>query len=504
MQRILTAAQFREVDRHAIVHEPISSIDLMERAAKACVHWIRSNVLPGIQFRIFCGPGNNGGDGAAIARLLASSGYEVVCYSFGDIKKWSEDRRINDDRLLAAQQVLSEHIHDLDHLPSTGHGEVWIDALFGTGLTRPLEDSYAEIVIRMNQSGARLIAIDLPSGLMADDVPQPDSIIVKADETLTFHAPKLTFFLTESGPFVGQWHVLDIGLDHAFTSTLTTDYLVPDWSDFAARFLPRKRFTHKGTYGHGLLVAGSRGKYGAAILSARGALRSGIGLLSIQAPRSAEIIIQSSVPEAMYVADSGSDSLAGPVTDLSGYKAVGIGPGCGTDPATVRFIRTLINDCTLPMVVDADGINALAGTFSSSDGIPSGTILTPHPKEFERITRPVKNDLERLKLLQLFARTHQVIVVLKGAYTRIALPDGKILFNTTGNAGLARGGSGDLLTGIILAFLAQGYNQEDAAMLGVFVHGAAADKVATRTSMQSLSLDEVIHALPEVFSGLEK
>lgn len=499
MQKILSAFQLREADQFTVLHEPIASIDLMERAATACTNFLRRRFSENTVYRIFCGPGNNGGDGLAIARQLIEHGNTVYTYSMGSTTPFSEDRTFNLNRLLRLPNSSHSESSETTGWPSAAENEVWIDALFGTGLQRPLEGLYKKWVECMNESCATRVAIDLPSGFMADSFPTTGAVVFKANITLSFHSPKLTFFLAESAEVVGEWHILNIGLKEVSQ--------VKRWvlhqEDVKQRFYIRKRFSHKGTYGHGLLIAGSNGKYGAAVLAARACLRSGIGLLTVHVPAGARNILQLGAPEAMLYVDDYEDHLTMVQFEISRHQAIGVGPGIGTHEDTVALLHHLIQ-VGKPLVLDADALNILAMNKEWIDKIPAGSILTPHPKEFERLTRPVQDSVERLELLTTFAMRHQLTVILKGAYSCIAMPDGRLFFNTTGNAGLARGGSGDVLTGIVLAFLSQGYTSEDAALIAVWLHGAAADRVAASTSMQGMLPSDVIEALPLLFGELER
>ena len=505
MWKILSAEQIRELDRLTLLREPIESIDLMERAASSCTDRIRSNFHQAKKYRIFCGPGNNGGDGLAIARLLSSDGYEVVCYTFGHPDHWSEATRQNMRRLSHCSRIEHFSIQQNDFaFPENAADEIWIDALFGFGLNRKLAGVFAKVVDVINLSEARIVSIDMPSGLTTDRLPYPDESIVQADFTLTFQTPKLTFFLPSAGVYAGQWKVLDICLDKEYLANAPSIYFALNDQTVFEKIKSRNKFSHKGTYGHGLLIVGSKGMNGASVLSARAALRSGIGLLTVRGPAGAENILQTAVPEALFQADHHPDYISGEYTGDEKYKAVGIGPGIGTNPETVKYFTHFLKHCHLPMVLDADALNIISNNKDLLKLVSPNTIITPHPKEFERLAGECKNDEELLKKQISFAVTHGIIVVLKGAATSIATPNGNVYFNTSGNPGLAKGGSGDVLTGIILSFLAQGYTPEDAAMLGVYIHGKAADLLLKEKSLHAMLPEDIVNSLPSVFVYFEK
>jgi len=502
MKKILTADQFREADRTTMAQEPISSLALMERAAQKCTDWLVERYDRHRVFRIFCGPGNNGGDGLAIARLLLIAGYKVVAYGFGKESDWTTDRLTNTHSV--KETVNGPYVSiETSTLPEFGKEDIIIDALFGTGMSRPLQGIYADIVRQLNSHKGEVIAIDLPSGLFADRLPIENELVVKATYTLTFQAPKQTFFYPTSGKFVGQWVVLDIRLNLAFIDALPGSEFVLEPMDVKRLFRSRSKFSHKGNYGHGLLIAGSEGKSGAALLAARSCLRSGVGLLTVHVPGGATALLQSGAPEAMVHADVMPDRISRLPEQLDRFAALGIGPGIGTYHETAVAVHQVLMS-ERPLVLDADALNILSEHKEWLRWINERTILTPHPKEFERLVGPAADDIDRHRLQIDFSVDHQVVVVLKGAHTCITTPEGNSFFNTTGNAGLAKGGSGDVLTGIILSFLAQGYPVTDAALLGVWFHGKAADNVARRTSMQGMLPSDVVEELPAVFADYER
>lgn len=503
MLKIFSAMQIREADAATISKEPVKSIDLMERAATACFHALQERYSTHTAFRVFCGPGNNGGDGLVIARMLFRSGYEVTAYGVGDEGTVSEDRNENLKRLQKMSGTKYIAVSSVNDVPKKGKNEVWVDALFGTGLTRPLTGIYSELIRRFRESGAEVVSVDLPSGLYADRLPEKDQPVVKAKRTFTFQFPKISFYFSASGKYAGKWKVLDIGLLPDFISEEPTLNFQLESSDILKLFRKRKKFSNKGTYGHGLLIAGSTGKSGAALLSARAALRSGTGLLTVHVPSDSYQVLQSGAPEAMVIRDRNSGLVSDCDHSFLPYTAAGIGPGIGIQDEPGLVLRHLLEHFGKPMVLDADALNILALHPEWMVHVPNGTILTPHPKEFDRLTGDSQDELERHHKQIELSRKYKLVIVLKGTYTCISMPDGRCFFNVTGNAGLARGGSGDILTGMVLSFLAQGYEPEEAAMLAVYFHGAAADRVASKHSMQGMLPSDVVEELKDVFKEYE-
>ncbi len=499
--KILSSSEIRQADAYTIANEPIASIDLMERAAVACFGWIAQRFHKEHSFKLFCGMGNNGGDGLAIARMLFQANFnvEVFVIRYGD--KTSGDLKTNEERLLKLNSDLIKNTHDEKELPPIGKEEVIIDAIFGTGLSKATEGLAAACIRHINRSGATVIAIDLPSGLFSDKNSNHDDAIIQAKYTLSFQVPKLAFMFAENYPCVGEWEILDISLDKKFIDSLPSDYFLVD-TNLVKKFIkPRPKFSHKGMYGHALLVAGSFGKMGAAVLATRACIRSGAGLLTVHVPTCGYEIMQTSVPEAMVEVDSDKNIYSSEIK-LKNCNAVGIGCGIGTEKKTQEAVMRLLTTIKVPLVMDADGINILSLDKTLLERLPENTILTPHPKEFERMTEKAKNDFHRLELQIEFTRKHKVFVALKGAHSCITCPDGKTYFNNTGNPGMAKGGTGDALTGMILSLLAQNYSQEQACIVGVFVHGLAGDIAAEKMSVQSMTASDLIENIGEAFKRI--
>ncbi len=499
--KILSASEIRQADAYTTEHEPMASIDLMERAAAACFEWIKKRFDKFHLFKIVCGTGNNGGDGLAVARMMLESDYNVMVYVIRHSEKYSGDFKINEQRLLKINSDCLTNVYDEKDFPAIHENDVVIDAIFGTGLSKPIEGLVALFIQQINKSPAAVISIDIPSGLFADSEVDHGNTIIHSKHTLTFEAPKLTFMFSENDQYVGEWSVLDIGLDRNFIEQLPSNTFLIEEQTVKKIFKPRPKFSHKGMYGHALLIAGSHGKMGAAVLAARACLRSGIGLLTVHVPKCGYEIIQISVPEAMTETDA-DENVFTSKGSTENFNAVGIGCGIGTDDQTLNAFIYFLSFCKVPLVIDADAINMLGQNKDLLKCLPENSILTPHPKEFERITEKTKNDFHRHELQIIFAEKYKVFVVLKGAHTCIACPDGTVFFNNTGNPGMSKGGSGDALTGIILSFLGQGYSSKQACVLGVYLHGAAGDCAAKKMGMESILTSDLIENIGDAFKNL--
>lgn len=500
--KIFPTFSIKELDKYTIEHEPISSIDLMERAAKALVQaFVEQFPDSNVPIVIFAGPGNNGGDALAVARLLPE-GYHPIVYLFNPKGELSPDCRTNRDRLLEmTDRPLTEVTSQFTPPMLTEHTVV-IDGLFGSGLTRPLQGGFAAVVRYINASPATVVAIDVPSGLMGEDNAHNDlQNIVKADFTLSLQLPKLAFFFADNASFVGHWRLLDIGLSQEAIEQMDTDCYFTESEEMRRLLKPRNQFAHKGEFGKGLLIAGSQGMAGASILAAKAALRSGIGLLTLHTPYYNNIILQTAVPEAMTELDY-NDHRFTESTDTDAYAAVAVGPGLGQAADTEQALLEQIDNTVVPMVIDADALNLLAKNPAYLTRIPKGSILTPHVGELERLVGKCANGFERLQRARHLAAKSGAVVVLKGAYTAVCLPDGHVYFNPTGNPGMATGGSGDVLSGVLLALLAQGYPVADAARLGVYLHGLAGDLAAAEVGEMSLVASDLIAYLPKAITSL--
>lgn len=495
--KIFSAAQIREADRLTIEREPIASIDLMERAAGAVFRELEFLYPVSSAFAIFCGPGNNGGDGLALARLLKNRGNVVKVFVSKFSSEGSKDFRTN----LEHWETLDEfaEIAKASDLPKLSPELIIVDALFGTGLSRPLEGVAAALVQHLNRLPNFKIAIDLPSGLMTEfNAGNSLENILHANVTLTFQWPKLAFMLADFGHAAGEFIVLNIGLWQEFEKNtassnhfLTAELLVPLIKE-------RKKFSHKNSYGHVAIFGGSRGKMGAAVLCSKAALRSGAGLVTAVLPFGGYPVIQSAVPEVMCIPGELEDHLySGDF--VCGFSAVAIGPGLGRHPETEQLVKLAIQSLSQPLVLDADALNALAENPTWLAFLPKMSILTPHPGEFDRLAGKRLSAEERYQEAKNMSIRFGVIVVLKGARTQVALPDGTSYFNSTGNAGMATAGSGDVLTGIIVGLLAQGYTPVESSLLGVYLHGLAGDLALEYQSVESLVAGDIIESLGDAF-----
>lgn len=500
--KILTCTQQKEADAYTIANNNILSINLMEKAASLIADEISKRWDRSHRIVVFAGAGNNGGDALAVARLLFSKSYPVEIYLFNIKGTISEDCMTNIQRL---QQCGFTDYHEISNAfepPKLTAEDVVVDGLFGSGLNKPLSGGFASVVKYINASNAQVVSIDLPSGLMGEDNSNNlRTNIIRADLTLSIQLPKLAFLFPENEDIVGEWKTLDIGISQEFIAQADTPYIITEASEMSQLVKPRKRFAFKNNFGHALLIAGSSGMAGASILAARACLRSGVGLLTIHTPVCNHDILQTAVPEAMVQNDVHELYFAEPV-DLDNYQAIAIGPGIGQEEETALATFDQLADCYIPAVLDADAINILSSHRNYLNRLPRRSILTPHIGELERLIGRCNDSFDRLTKAKELAAYLQCYIVLKGAYSTVITPEGKFYFNPTGNPGMATGGSGDVLTGIILALLAQGYSQENAARLGTFVHGLAGDIACRRTGEISLTASDIIAALPEAWKEL--
>lgn len=498
MLKILNTSQIKGLDAYTIEHEPIPSIELMERACKGFVTWFTEKFDATNKVGVVCGPGNNGGDGLGIARMLSELGYPVKVWIVKGNAQQSIEFTTNLNRLnskIEVFEITSAADRGLFH-----DRDIIIDGIFGSGLSRSVEGIFAQVIECINQTKACIIAIDIPSGLLADQ--HSTGPIVKADYTLSFQLPKLAFLLPQSDEYIGEWLLIDIGLRKDFIKNTESAYRVLQRKDIRKIKKSRSKFDHKGVYGRAMLFCGSYGKIGAAVLAAKAAMRSGPGLLTVHVPKCGYTILQSTVPEAMVSIDSNEEIFTS-VPDTVSTNAIGLGPGIGINNATVQAVSQLLDQYQHPMVIDADGLNILSGNIDLQRNLPEGCILTPHAREFERLAGRSDNDFERLEKLKHTSSRLNAIVVLKGAYTAVAAPDGKIYFNSTGNPGMATGGSGDVLTGILTGLLAQGYTSLESALMGVYLHGLAGDMAVHDKGMEALIASDLIDYLPTAFLRID-
>jgi len=495
---ILSAKQIHQVDKYTIENEPISSIELMERASLVFVDQFFEYYPNTQSVYILCGKGNNGGDGLAAARLMKYRAINVHVCILDIASESSEDFQINLKRLPAEIQV-SYCSRAIEIIPPNPDFLV-IDAIFGIGLNRPLEGEFAKIVELINSWPNKKVAIDIPSGLLADASSKGFSRL-QVDRTISFQIPKLAFFMPENAEALGEWELVDIGLDNKFIQSFPSTYKFLKREVMINKLPRRDKFSHKGNFGHALIIAGSYGKIGAAILAGKACLRSGVGLLTMHVPRCGYDIIQGSLPEAMAIADSAHEWLSS-LGQLSSFSAIGIGPGIGQHLETASLLSDLLNKFQGKLVFDADAINIFSTNRHLLELLPEKSILTPHPGEFKRLVGDWKNDFEKIEMQRAFSEHNKVIIILKGAHTTISDVDGQIYFNSTGNPGMAKGGSGDVLTGIITSFLAQGISEIDSAVLGVYIHGLAGDLANEEFGEKSMLPSDLITKIPFAFQQL--
>ncbi len=501
--KIFTATQIHELDNYTIEHEPIKSIDLMERAAHEITMAITDRWDSSVPVVVFAGPGNNGGDALAVARMLTDQGYQVQTFLFNISGKLSAECSENKQRLVTkkGRPLLTEVTQEFDP-PQLERGMLVVDGLFGSGQNKPLAGGFASLVKYINNSKAEVVSIDMPSGLMTEDnAYNVRANIIRATLTLTLGQPKLSFLFAEHQQFVGEVQVLDIGLSQEGIQRIDAPYTLTGIDDVAPLLRPRDPFAHKGTMGHALLVGGSYGMAGAAVLAARACMRAGVGKLTVHTPRRNMPILQTTIPEAVIHTDREETTFSEAVP-TDDFQAVAIGPGLGTSEQTAIAMIAQLRRAQCPVVADADALNILAAKHAWMQQLPKGIILTPHAKELERMEGQCTDSYERLSKARMLAERLQGYVILKGRHTAVCMPDGHIAFNTTGNPGMATAGSGDVLTGILLGLLTRGYTQRDACVLGVYLHGLAGDLAAQQLGEESLMASDIISYLPKAFLAL--
>jgi len=502
--KVLPIEKVREADAYTIKNEPIESTDLMERAAKSCFRWMQKKLKPGAIVKVFCGLGNNGGDGLALARQLAKKEFRVEVFIVRYSDKASEDFTINLERLEYQGVVKINEIRAGDKLPSGLKDEWVVDAIFGSGLSKPVSGFIAEVIEHINQSGAKVISIDVPSGLFCDKSSvDSGGAIIHAEYTLTFQFPKKAFMFAENLVYVKEWEPMYIGLHPDFIKSVDKADNFMLGEDIKKLIKQRQKFDHKGKFGHALLIAGSYGKMGAAVLASEACMRAGAGLLTTHIPQGGYGILQTSVPEAMSSIDR-SETAFTEIPNLDPYNAIGIGPGIGQEKETQTALKVLIQNTGLPILFDADAINILGENKTWISFIPPGSIFTPHPKEFERLVGTSSNAFERDKLQREFSIKYGAYVVLKGYSTAISCPDGTCYYNSTGNPGMATGGSGDALTGMILGLLAQGYHSLEACLVGAHLHGLAGDLASEELGYEASLASDIIGHIGYAYQYLQK
>jgi NAD(P)H-hydrate epimerase len=501
--KIFTSQQIHELDEYTIEHEPIKSIDLMERAARALTLAISERWTRQVPVVVFAGPGNNGGDALAVARMLSEQGYEVKTYLFNISGHLSADCAENKRRLTEKKnRQLTEVTSEFDP-PQLEAGMLVVDGLFGSGLNKPLAGGFASLVKYINASQAEVVSIDVPSGLMTEDNSyNVRANIIRATLTLTLQQRKLSFLFGENQQFIGQLCVLDIRLSKEGINKTDAQYTMLEENEVRGMLKPRSPFAHKGSMGQAFIIAGSYGMAGAAVLATKACLRAGAGKVTVHTPKRNVSILQNCVPEAVLQIDREETTFTETVSTEQ-FQAMAIGPGLGTTDQTAVALIAQLRRTTCPIVADADALNILANRRAWLQQLPKGIILTPHPKELERLEGQCIDSYERLTKARNLAEHLEGYVLLKGHYSALCLPDGRVVFNPTGNAGMATAGSGDVLTGIICGLLARGYSQQEACSIGMYLHGLAGDLAAQELGEESLIASDLIRYLPKAFLRLK-
>ena len=488
--KIFNAQQVKEADEVTLEKQNLASEELMERAATLVFREIHKRLDSAkIPIKIFCGIGNNGGDGLVVARLLIEQGYDVVVYVVNYSDKRAKNFLINYDRVKNITKKWPILLKSEEDFPEIRVGDFVVDAIFGLGLNRPLVEWVGNLVRYINSSKAFVLAVDIPSGMMADAAVEDKSSIINASYTITFQAPKLAFFLPETAAFVGELQIMEIGLDREFLREQRGIAQTIGKEEAKALYKPRKKFSHKGTYGHALMIGGSYGKIGSITLSATAALRAGAGMVTVYAPKCGYQILQTALPEAMVLTAENEKIISNIDFDLE-PDVISFGVGVGTAEETAQAFETFLKQNKKPLVVDADGLNLISKNAGLFEFLPEGTVLTPHPKELERLIGPWQDDFEKLTKVKELVQKFKLILVLKGAYSFVITSE-DIYINTSGNPGMATAGSGDVLTGIITALIGQGYDSLRATVLAVYLHGKAGDLAAQRLSYEGIIAGDI-------------
>lgn len=499
--KIFSKKQIYEGDKVSAKKQKISSTELMERAGIQIFNWLHMRMQGAqVPIHVFCGIGNNGGDGLVVARHLITHGYNVKTYVVNCSDTRTKDFLVNYDRIKETTKKWPEMLNCEADFPEIGADDIIIDAIFGIGLNRPVNKWIQGLFQHFRASKAFTLAIDMPSGLYSDKVPKDENSVVWANHTLSFASPKLVFFLPDTAKYTEQWEILDIGLDPEFFQSTETDAELIGKLEMLQVYQRREKFSHKGTYGHSLIIGGSYGKMGSIVLSSKAALSSGAGLVTAYVPKCGYQILQTAFPEAMVITDKDEEIIKNIQFEIE-PTSIGIGMGMGTDDATISSFKIFLKKNKIPLVIDADGLNMLSKQDELLKLLPKETILTPHPKELERLIGKWKDDFDKLKKVKEFSKTHNLIVVVKGSNTITVYQD-KLYINSTGNPGLATGGTGDVLTGIITGLRSQGYESLNAAVFGVYLHGKSADIAVEDYGYQSLIASHVIEYLGKAFMDL--
>jgi hydroxyethylthiazole kinase-like uncharacterized protein yjeF len=501
--KLFSKEQIYQGDAFTAKAQNITSTELMERAGIQIFNWLHMRMQGAqVPIHIFCGIGNNGGDGLVVARHLVEHGYNVKTYIINFSKTRSKDFLINYEALKNKTKDWPVMLDDDQNFPEIHPNDIIIDAVFGIGINRPIDDWVISLFNHFRTSKAFVLSVDVPSGLETDKVPKNPESVVNAGYTLSFQTPKLVFFLPDTEKYTVQWEALDIGIDEKFLRDTETEVELIGKNEVLPMYQPREKFSHKGQFGHALLIGGSFGKIGAVTLATKAVLSAGAGKVTAFIPKCGYTILQTALPEAMVLCDKDENKISEITLDFE-PTVIGIGPGLGQDDKTKNALQAFLNLNKRPLVIDADAINILAKEESLLKLLPELSILTPHPKELERLIGKWTDDFDKLKKAKNFVKLYKVILVIKGANTIIVFND-KLFVNTTGNPGLATAGTGDVLTGVITGLIAQGYDALQASLFGVYLHGKSADIMVEDKGYQSLLASHVIDGLPLAFLDLFK
>ena len=501
--KIFNVQYLAEADKITIEKQGITSEELMERAATLVFEEIHSRLNnEKVPIKIICGIGNNGGDGLVVGRLLIEQGYDVEIYVVNFTKERSKDFLSNYNKIKQLGVSWPTLLKGIDDFPVFTPKDFVIDAIFGIGLNRPPEGWVAQLIEHINASGAFILSIDMPSGLFSTKVPAPGDAVVKANYTLSFQAPKLVFFLPQTAEYVGDLQVLDIGLDREFLDSAPAEAQLINKQEAINLYIPRKNFSHKGDYGHSFIIGGSYGKIGSISLTARATLRSGAGLVTIYSPQCGYEILQSVLPEAMVLIDEGERILKNISFDIE-PDVICFGMGAGTAAETLQAYEAFLKKVKKPMVIDADGLNMLSQKKELIKLVPENSVLTPHPKELERLIGKWKDDFDKIEKAKNFSKKHKLILVLKDAHT-ITISGDNLYINNTGNPGMATAGAGDVLAGVITGLISQKYEPLIAAVFGTYLHGKAGDIMASKLSYQGMIAGDIADNIGLAFLDLFK
>ena len=495
--KIFNAEKIKDLDKLTIDKQQITSLELMERAALQAFLWLVNHFQDKKKvYHLFCGVGNNGGDGLVIARMLKQNYFDVHVYVVPFNDTISPDFDSNLDRLKESN-LAYEVINAASEFPDIAENHVIVDAIFGIGLTREM-DSWLQLLIqKINYHKSFKVSIDVPSGLFLD---KKTTIAIHSDVVLTFQIPKLSFYIPDNEQFINEIVILPIDLDERAIDFIPTNYYYTDLNEIKKRYKPISKFSHKGTKGHVLLIGGCYGKIGAMVLASQAALRSGCGLATVNTPKCGYEILQIASPEAMVITDENYHKITKISFDFE-PKAIGIGMGIGQDFETAKAFYEFLKSNTIPLIVDADALNILSEHNDWLQLLPKNSILTPHPKELERLIGTWKDDFEKIDKVKYFAKEHQLVVLIKGAFTLI-IDKKNVFVNSSGNQALATGGSGDVLSGMITSFRAQGYCAVDASILGVYFHGRTADIAMNDMGYEAFIASDIVRYLGKVFLEL--